>query len=56
MTAAVHRLFIANLLMVPFGWPAIKLSVHVLRVPRSILMPIIMIFCIVGAFSITNSP
>ena len=42
--------------MLPFGWLcAIKLSVQMLRVSRSILMPIIMIFCIVGAFAITNS-
>src|SRR5262245_21468533 len=47
--------FLANILMVPFGWLAIKASVHVLRVPRLILMPIIMMFCTVGAFSITNS-
>ena len=56
VTAVFIVFFIANLLMVPFGWLAIKASVHVLRVPRLILMPIIMMFCIVGAFSITNSP
>jgi putative tricarboxylic transport membrane protein len=38
------------------GWLAIRSSVHILRVPRPILMPIIMMFCIVGAFAITNSP
>jgi len=55
ITALFAVFFIANLLMLPFGWLAIKLSVQMLRVSRSILMPIIMIFCIVGAFAITNS-
>jgi TctA family transporter len=48
--------FLANILMVPFGVGAIKLSVHILRVPRLLLMPIILIFCIIGAYSITNNP
>jgi putative tricarboxylic transport membrane protein len=48
--------FLANILMVPFGWLAIKSSVHVLRVPRPILMPIIMMFCIVGTFAVSNNP
>ena len=56
VTAVFLVFFLANLLMVPFGWVAIKLSVHLLRVPRPILMPIILLFCVVGAFSITNSP
>jgi len=55
ITALFAVFFIANILMLPFGWLAIKLSVRMLRVSRSILMPIIMIFCIIGAFAITNS-
>jgi putative tricarboxylic transport membrane protein len=56
VTAIFIVFFLANILMVPFGWLAIKLSVHVLRVPRGVLMPVILMFCIVGAFAITNSP
>ena len=55
VTAVFIVFFLANLLMIPFGWLAIKASVHILRVPRTVLMPIIMMFCIVGAFAITNS-
>lgn len=55
----IYALFIvfllANLLMLPLGWLAIRLSSHVLRVPQKVLMPVILLFCIVGAFSITNS-
>jgi putative tricarboxylic transport membrane protein len=47
--------FLANIIMIPFGWAAIKLATHILRVPREILMPLVLLFCIVGAFAVTNS-
>jgi TctA family transporter len=53
---AVYVAFVAaNLLMVPFGYLAIKASTLMLRVPRNILMPAILVFCIVGAYAINNS-
>src|SRR5436309_5812294 len=54
---AVYLLFIlANLIMVPLGWWCIKVSKQILKVPRAVLMPIIMLFCVVGAFAINNTP
>jgi TctA family transporter len=54
---AVYTLFIlANLIMIPLGWWCIKVSKNLLRVPRNVLMPIILLFCIVGSFAINNSP
>jgi TctA family transporter len=47
--------FLANLLMIPLGWATIKASRTVLAVPREILMPIILLFCVVGAFAIENN-
>jgi TctA family transporter len=53
---AVFIIFIlANLLMLPFGWIAIKCGKQILRVPRNILLPTILIFCVVGAYAMTNS-
>jgi len=53
---AVFMLFIvANLLLLPLGWLCIKTATTILRVPRNILMPVILIFCVVGAFAINNS-
>ncbi len=53
---AVFLIFIlANLLMIPLGWVVIKLARGLLVVPRSILMPIILVFCIVGAYASNNS-
>lgn len=53
---AVFIIFIlANLLMLPLGWAAIKGAKQILRVPRHILMPSILLFCIVGSFAVNNS-
>lgn len=53
---AVFVVFIlANLLMIPLGYAAIKGAKQLLRAPRELLMPVILLFCIVGAFAINNS-
>jgi putative tricarboxylic transport membrane protein len=53
---AVFLSFIlANLMMLPLGWAAIKVSKQVLSVPRQVLMPIILMFCLVGSFAIDNT-
>ena len=53
---SVYLLFIiANLIMLPMGWACIKVAKRILRVPRDILMPVILLFCIVGAFAINNT-
>ncbi|MEC4720098.1 tripartite tricarboxylate transporter permease [Noviherbaspirillum sp. CPCC 100848] len=53
---AVFLVFVlANLIMLPFGWAMIKAARRVLQISRSILMPTILLFCIVGSFAINNS-
>lgn len=53
---AIFFVFIlANLIMIPLGWLTIKLAVKILQVPRNILMPVILLFCIVGSFAINNT-
>ncbi len=53
---AVYLLFIiANLIMIPLGWWCIKVSKQILKVPRTVLMPVIMLFCVVGSFAINNT-
>ena len=52
---AVYLAFIvANLLMIPFGYLAVKTSSQMLRVPKNILMPAILMFAVTGAFAINN--
>ena len=56
---AIYSVFlvfiIANLLMIPLGFLAIKAAKKILRVPRNILMPMILLFCVVGSYAINNS-
>jgi putative tricarboxylic transport membrane protein len=53
---AIFLIFIlANLIMIPLGILCIKASRRILKVPRNILMPIILLFCVVGTFAINNS-
>lgn len=47
--------FVANLILIPIGYLAIR-SAHIFAItPARLLMPIILCFCIVGAFAINNS-
>ena len=46
---------VANLFLLPLGYAAIRLFGLILAVPREVLMPLILIFCVVGAFAINNS-
>ncbi|NKE47577.1 tripartite tricarboxylate transporter permease [Roseomonas frigidaquae] len=53
---SVFLIFIlANIIMLPLGWAAIKSARQILRVPRNLLLPVILLFCLVGSFAMTNS-
>lgn len=56
---SVYALFLifllANLVMLPLGWLAIRSATKILGVPRQVLMPIILVFAMVGSYSINNS-
>jgi TctA family transporter len=53
---AVFIVFVlAQLMMLPLGWAAIKAAKQILRIPAAVLMPLILLFCLVGSFAINNS-
>lgn len=53
---AIFLVFVlANIIMLPLGWLTVKIATKILKVPRNILMPTILLFCIVGSFAINNS-
>lgn len=54
-TAILLSFILANLMLLPLGWLAIKSSARLLTLHRGLLMPLIMMVCMVGAFAITNS-
>ncbi len=45
---------LANLILLPVGWAAIRVGGLVVNVPRNVLLPVITLFCIVGAYSING--
>ncbi|WP_417525649.1 tripartite tricarboxylate transporter permease [Marinovum sp.] len=47
--------FVANFLLLFLGYFAIRGSRYVVQTPARLLMPVILLFCIVGSFAITNS-
>ena len=47
--------FLANLALIPFGFVAIGLARHILRIPRGIVWPVVLLFSMVGAYAIDNS-
>ncbi|WPZ36103.1 tripartite tricarboxylate transporter permease [Thalassobaculum sp. OXR-137] len=47
--------FLANIVLIPFGFAAIGLARHILRIPRGIIWPIVLLFSTVGAYAIDNS-
>lgn len=53
---SIYLIFlVANLVLLPVGFAAIKSGGLIVRVPRRILLPIIVLFCITGAYALNGS-
>jgi len=46
---------LANLLLIPLGFLAIRAGSMIVKVPREIILPLILVFCVVGAYAIDGS-
>lgn len=46
---------LANLILIPLGFLAIRAGSLIVRIPRPNILPLILLFCIVGAFAIDAS-
>jgi putative tricarboxylic transport membrane protein len=51
----VMSMYIGNIMLLILNLPLIALWVKVLRIPYSVLFPLILLLCFVGAFTINNS-
>jgi putative tricarboxylic transport membrane protein len=51
----VASMYLGNIILLILNLPLIGIWVRVLKVPYSILSPLILLFCIVGAYSLNNS-
>ncbi len=51
----VVSMYVGNAMLVLLNLPLIGIWVQVLKIPYRILMPLILLFCLIGAYSVTNS-
>jgi putative tricarboxylic transport membrane protein len=51
----IASMYIGNLMLLILNLPMVGLFVRILRVPTNLLMPIILMLCLIGSYSISNS-
>ncbi len=51
----VTSMYIGNIMLLVLNLPLIKLWVKILKVPYSILFPLILLFCLIGTYTLNNS-
>ncbi len=51
----VASMYLGNVILVVLNLPLIPLWIQVLRIPDQLLYPMIILFCLVGAYSVSNS-
>ena len=52
----ISSMYIGNVMLLILNLPLIPMWVQVLKVPHRILFPLILLFCIIGTYSVKNSP
>lgn len=52
----ITSMYIGNIMLLILNVPLIKIFVKVIEIPFSILSPLIVLICIIGAYSINNNP
>lgn len=51
----IGALVLANIFLLIFGLMGIKLFAKVVEIPKAVLIPLIIVLCVVGCFSLSNS-
>lgn len=51
----IVSMFIGNLMLVILNVPLLPLFVSLLKIPHKVLSPLILVFCVVGAYSLNNN-
>jgi putative tricarboxylic transport membrane protein len=51
----IGSMYIGNVMLLILNLPLIPLWVQVLRIPDRVLYPVILLFCVIGAYSINNN-
>lgn len=51
----IASMYVGNFMLLVLNLPLVGLFVNVLRTPRNLLMPLILLLCVIGAFAVNNS-
>ena len=51
----IVSMFVGNMMLIVLNVPLLPVFVALLRIPQRILSPLILVFCVVGAYSLNNS-
>jgi putative tricarboxylic transport membrane protein len=51
----IASMYLGNVMLLVLNLPLIGLWVQVLRVPYRVLFPLILLFCLIGVYSVSNS-
>ena len=51
----IGSMYIGNVILLVLNLPLIPLWVQILKVPKNILLPLILLFCILGSYSVNNN-
>jgi putative tricarboxylic transport membrane protein len=51
----VVSMYVGNIMLLVLNLPLIPIWVKVLRIPYAILFPLILLFCVIGAYSLNNN-
>ena len=54
--AVIASMYIGNLMLVLLNLPLVNVFVSILRVPKNILLPAIVLICLIGVYSVNASP
>ncbi|OGP77236.1 MAG: transporter [Deltaproteobacteria bacterium RBG_16_49_23] len=52
----ISSMYIGNIMLLILNLPLIGLWVKILKIPYPILFPLILLFCLIGAYSLNNNP
>lgn len=56
LVCSIYLIFIiANLVMLPIGLLAIRLGRFIVNIPRHLLLPVIVLFCVTGSYALNSS-
>jgi len=51
----VSSMYLGNVMLLVLNLPLIPVWVQILKVPKRVLLPLILLFCMIGSFSLNNS-